>query len=159
MAVAIPGRCRRMASLNAQAILAASLCHDEKRPKRKEQPVVPPTPAPVSEPSTSGTSPSSAAVSAGSVIKIEDIEEEEKNSTVEEEEIVQIVQTTKIRRRKMRTSKPSNSPPKALRPKLPKKGDLEELTSKEEANNSVETKVSQLASTSVTDAQVTRTFS
>ncbi|XP_018495966.2 uncharacterized protein LOC100898140 [Galendromus occidentalis] len=160
MTVAIPGRCRRMASLNAQAILAASLCHDEKRPKKKEPPVVPPTtPATAgSEPSTSGTSPSSAGVSAGSVIKIEDIEEEEKNSTVEEEEIVQIVQTTKIRRRKMRTSKTSSSPPKALRPKLPKKGELEEIANKE-TNNTVETKVSQLASTSVTEAQVTRTFS
>ncbi|XP_022688311.1 uncharacterized protein C1235.01-like isoform X2 [Varroa jacobsoni] len=133
MAVAVPGRCRRMASLNAQAILAASLCHDEKRPPKKKEPPPAPltpttfapeapaaatpavsprmTPAPGAAMGTPGTG---GVVSgpAGSVIKIEDIEDEEKTTTVEEEEIVQIVQTTKIRRRKMKTSKsPSGGQP------------------------------------------------
>ncbi|OQR70435.1 hypothetical protein BIW11_04157, partial [Tropilaelaps mercedesae] len=153
MVVAVPGRCRRMASLNAQAILAASLCHDEKRPpKRKEPPPAPLTPTALSQeapPATPAVSPRLAPAPAGggnvaggpagSVIKIEDIEDEEKTSTVEEEEIVQIVQTTKIRRRKMKMSKSPNGPrpsppttPRTIKTKPLKKsealdGDVDDL--------------------------------
>lgn len=181
LVVAVPGRCRRMASLNAQAILAASLCHDEKRPpKKKDPPPAPLTPSTLSEPPPAPPRttliPATATVPGG-VIKIEDTEDEEKTTTVEEEEIVQIVQTTKIRRRKMKTSKsptggrPSPSlTPRAIKTKPLKKSealgeDVEDLLelaaianiNKEEREQDV--KVRRDLSATVTQAQqVTRTF-
>lgn len=178
MVVAVPGRCRRMASLNAQAILAASLCHDEKRPpKKKEPPPAPSTPTAPASPAPPRTPVLAGGAPAGGVIKIEDLEDEEKTTTVEEEEIVQIVQTTKIRRRKMKTSKsPSGnraSPPatlRAIKTKPLKKsealdGEVEDLLElatiggigKEEQEQDV--KVGRDSSATVTQAQqVTRTF-